>query len=66
MVFIIALLHSLPPIIGAIIYKEKGLVNGVIIGVICAFIFGALKFTIPDLLGVAFGYFAGNCILRKK
>lgn len=66
MIFTIALLHTLPPIIGALIYKEKGLVNGVIIGVICAFIFGALKFTIPDLFGVAFGYFVGKCILEKK
>ena len=56
MVVIIALLHCLPPILGALIGGREGLATGTIIGVICAFVFGALVFTIPDLLGVGLGF----------
>ena len=52
MVVIIALLHCLPPILGALI------------GVICAFVFGALVFTIPDLLGVGLGFVIGKAFTR--
>ena len=57
MVVIIALLHCLPPILGA-------LIGGTIIGVICAFVFGAFVFTIPDLLGVGLGFVIGKAFTR--
>lgn len=60
MVVIIALLHCLPPILGALIGGREGLATGTIIGVICAFVFGALVFTIPDLLGVGLGFVIGK------
>lgn len=62
MVVIIALLHCLPPILGALIGGREGLATGTIIGVICAF--GALVFTIPDLLGVGLGFVIGKVFTR--
>lgn len=40
MVVIMALLHCLPPILGALIGGREGLATGTIIGVICAFVIG--------------------------
>ena len=62
MVVIIALLHCLPPILGALIGGREGLATGTIIGVICAFVFGAFVFTIPDLLGVGLGFVIGKAL----
>lgn len=64
MVVIIALLHCLPPILGALIGGREGLATGTIIGVIRAFVFGALVFTIPDLLGVGLGFVIGKVFTR--
>ena len=50
MVVIIALLHCLPPILGALIGGREGLATGTIIGVICAFVFGALVLVRDPLL----------------
>lgn len=64
MVVIIALLHCLPPILGALIGGREGLATGTIIGVICAFVFGAFVFTIPDLQGVGLGFVIGKAFTR--
>lgn len=64
MVVIIALLHCLPPILGALIGGREGLATGTIIGVIRAFVFGAFVFTIPDLLGVGLGFVIGKAFTR--
>lgn len=66
MVFLIAALHALPPLIGAWLFGEKGWVYGIIAGVICAIIFGAFVFTIPDLLGVGAGAFIGYVIISDR
>ena len=65
MVAIIALLHALFPIIGALVGGKKGLKIGTIIGAICAVVFGAFVFTLFDLAGVALGFFIANAYLNK-
>jgi len=52
------------PILGALIGGREGLATGTIIGVICAFVFGAFVFTIPDLLGVGLGFVIGKAFTR--
>ena len=66
MVFLIAAFHALPPLIGAWLFGEKGWFYGIIVGVICAIIFGAFVFTIPDLLGVGAGAFIGYVIISDR
>ena len=66
MVFIIAALHALFPIIGAWLFGEKGWLYGIGIGCICALIFGALVFTVPDLIGVGVGVVIGSQIITKN
>lgn len=64
MVIIIALLHCLPPIIGSF-FGKSGLKIGIAIGVIAAFIFGALVFTVFDLMGVGLGALIGLSLLGR-
>lgn len=65
-VLFIAILHAIPPFIGAITLGWTGLVWGTRIGAICALVFGVLIFTIPDLFGVAIGAAAGLARLKGK
>lgn len=60
MAILIALLHCIPPIIGALMGGKNGLVIGTIIGVVVAFAFGSRVFVIEDLFCVAIGYAIGH------
>ena len=66
MFILIAILHSLPPILGAMIGGRKGLMYGTVIGAVLAVVCGAVVFTIFDLLGVFAGYVAGSRMLEKS
>ncbi len=60
-VLLIAALHCLPPIIGALLMGRAGLVVGTAFGAVIAVLTGALA--IPDLIGVAIGYGIGKGLL---
>lgn len=63
-VLVIAGLHALPPLIGAAQSRYAGLFLGTVIGVGSAFILGAGRYTVVDLIGVAIGFFLGWCICK--
>lgn len=65
MVIIIALLHCLPPIIGAF-FGKTGLKIGIAIGVVSAFAIGAVVFTVFDLICVAIGAMIGLGIVQNQ
>lgn len=58
-VLIIAGLHALPPIIGAIKGRFLGLFIGTAVGVGMAFLLGGGRYTGIDLVGVALGFWIG-------
>lgn len=66
MFIILALLHAIPPFLGALLFKEKGLLYGSIISIICAIFFGAIVFTMLDLLGTGLGIILGYSSLKSN
>lgn len=65
MVFLIALLHIIPPVVGTYLFKEAGLKWGAICGCILAVTLGVINFVVPDLIGVGVGYFIGLGMLES-
>ena len=55
MVFCIAALHALFPILGALLGGKKGLSVGIVLGLVSAVCLGAIVFTVPDLIGLGLG-----------
>lgn len=63
-ILVIAGLHALPPLIGAIWKRYGGLFLGTAIGIGLAFLLGGGRYTAIDLVGVAVGVFLGWCVCK--
>lgn len=59
MVIILAGLHAVPPVIGAVMAKKPGVIIGSAVGALAAVALGASAYSIIDLVGVAIGAFIG-------
>lgn len=59
MVIILAGLHAVPPVIGAVMAKKPGVIIGAAIGALAAVAMGASVYSVIDLVGVAIGAFIG-------
>lgn len=64
-VLAIAAAHALPPIIGGVVAKRKGVIIGGVIGAAIAIATGNPVFVVSDLIGVAAGVWLGLSAFGK-